>query len=158
MKDKVIAAARDLGLEVEVQRLDGSTGTVEEAARVLGAHPGQIAKSLVFVADGEPILCIASGAHRVDVERLCDALDCAEVRQAAPAEVRAATGFAIGGVAPCGHELPVVFDSMLLEQDRIWASGGDANSMFEVDPRALADCVHARIAAVGDEIAPVGGE
>jgi prolyl-tRNA editing enzyme YbaK/EbsC (Cys-tRNA(Pro) deacylase) len=151
MRDKVISAARELGLEVDVRRLDEPTASVEEAARAVGAEPGQIAKSLVFVADGEPVLCIASGAHRVDLGRLCDAIDCAEARQAAPDEVRAATGFAVGGVAPCGHELPVVFDRALLDHDRIWASGGDANSLFEVDPRELAERIRARIVPVADD-------
>lgn len=151
MRDRVIQAAQDLGLEVDVKRLDGPTATVDDAARAVGVEPSRIAKSLVFVADGDPVLCIASGAHRVDMGRLCDAMDCAEARQAGPDEVRAATGFAIGGVAPCGHTLPVVFDSALLDHERIWASGGDSSSLFEVDPRELADRLRARVATVADE-------
>jgi len=151
MRERFISAARELGLEVDVRQLEGSTATVADAARAVGVEPGQIAKSLVFVADGEPVLCIASGAHRVDLGQLCDAIDCAAARQAAPDEVRAATGFSVGGVAPCGHELPVVLDSALLDHDRIWVSGGDANCMFEIDPRELAERIQARIVAVGGD-------
>jgi prolyl-tRNA editing enzyme YbaK/EbsC (Cys-tRNA(Pro) deacylase) len=148
MRDKVVHSARELGLDVDVRRLETSTATVEEAARAVGCARAQIAKSLVFVADGDPVLCIASGEHRVNLDRLCEALDCAESRQASPDEVRAATGFAVGGVPPFGHGLPVVLDESLLEHDLVWAAGGDGHSLFAVDPRRLADCVSATVAPV----------
>ena len=102
----------------------------------------------MFVADGDPVVCIASGAHRVDPNRLADALDAAEVRQASPDEVRAATGFSVGGVPPFGHGLPVVLDEALLRFPTVWAAGGDGHSLFAVDPRALIDCTGATVAAV----------
>ena len=149
MRERVARAARELGLEVRVEPLPERTRTVQEAARAVGCEEAQIAKSLVFVADGDPVLCIASGAHRVDLDLLCDVLDCAEVRQANPDEVRAATGFAVGGVPPIAHDLPVILDELLLEEDRVWVAGGDGNTVFEVDPRMLADCTGARLARVG---------
>ena len=148
MRQKVIDTARELGLEVDVLRLPETTATVGEAARAVGCDEAEIAKSLVFVADGDPVLCIASGSHRVDVGRLADALDVAEVRQATPDEVRAATGFPVGGVPPFGHDLPVVFDESLLEHERVYAAGGDGNSLFEVDPRRLLECTGATPAPV----------
>ena len=148
MREKVIQAARELGLEVDVTTLEVPTRTVPEAAAAVGCQAAEIAKSIVFVADGEPVLAIASGAHRVDPEKLCETLDCAEVRQAAPDEVRAATGFPVGGVPPFGHALPVVLDEALLLNERVWAAGGDGNTLFEVDPRKLADRVGARIAPI----------
>jgi prolyl-tRNA editing enzyme YbaK/EbsC (Cys-tRNA(Pro) deacylase) len=150
MREKVVHSARELGLEVDVQRLETSTRTTKEAAEAVGCREAEIAKSIVFVADGDPVLCIASGAHRVDTEKLAEALDVAEVRQAAADEVRAATGFPIGGVPPVGHDLPVVLDEALLGHDRVWAAGGDGHSLFCVDPRALARRTGARIAAVGE--------
>jgi prolyl-tRNA editing enzyme YbaK/EbsC (Cys-tRNA(Pro) deacylase) len=150
VRDKVMEVARELGLEIEVRTLDTPTRTVEEAAHAIGCGPAQIAKSIVFVADGDPVVCVTSGAHRVDAGRLCDVLDSAEVRPAAPDEVRAATGFGVGGVPPFGHGLPVVFDEALLEHAHIWAAGGDGNSLFCVEPRRLADCLGARITAVAD--------
>jgi prolyl-tRNA editing enzyme YbaK/EbsC (Cys-tRNA(Pro) deacylase) len=149
MREKVIDSARRLGLEVEVKRLDASTATVQQAADAVGCPPTQIAKSLVFVADGDPVLCIASGAHRVDLARLADVLDVAEVRQASRDEVRAATGFSVGGVPPFGHGLPVVLDEALLEHDVVWAAGGDGHSLFAVDPRELQRCTGATVAPVG---------
>ena len=148
VRDKVIDSARALGLEVDVRRLDASTATVHDAATAVGCRDAQIAKSLVFVADGDPVVCIASGAHRVDTDLLADVLDVAVVRQATPEEVRAATGFSVGGVPPFGHGLPVVLDETLLQHDCVWAAGGDGNSLFEVDPKELAGCTSAIVATV----------
>jgi prolyl-tRNA editing enzyme YbaK/EbsC (Cys-tRNA(Pro) deacylase) len=123
---------------------------VADAAVAVGCEEAEIAKSIVFVADGDPIVCVASGQHRVDTEKVADALDVAEVRQAGAEEVRAATGFAIGGVPPFGHDLPVLFDEELLRHRRVWAAAGDPNSLFEVDPRELAGCIRARVVALGE--------
>ena len=151
MRDRVAASARSLGLELRVQRLELSTRTVSDAALAVGCEEAEIAKSIVFVADGDPVVCVASGRHRIDTDKLADALDVAEVRQAGADEVRAATGFAIGGVPPFGHDLPVVLDESLLLHERVWAAAGDPHSLFAVDPRELARCTRARVAAVGSE-------
>ena len=148
MRDKVINSARKLGLEVEVKRLDEPTRTVQEAARALGCEAGEIAKSLVFVADGDPVIVIAPGDRRVDTDKLAETLDVAEVRQAGPDEVRAATGFPVGGVPPFGHGLPAIVDEDLLRRERVFAAGGDGHSLFEVEPRRLVECTRARVAAV----------
>lgn len=150
MRDRLAECARDLGIRVQVQRLEASTRTVADAAVAVGCEEAEIAKSIVFVADGDPIVCVASGQHRVDTDKIADALDVAEVRQAAAEEVRAATGFAIGGVPPFGHDLPVLFDEELLRHKRVWAAAGDPNSLFEVDPRELARCIRARIVTLGE--------
>jgi prolyl-tRNA editing enzyme YbaK/EbsC (Cys-tRNA(Pro) deacylase) len=150
VSDKVVKGARELGLDVRVQRLDSSTRTVGDAAKAVGCREAEIAKSIVFVADGDPVVCIASGQHRIDQDKLADALDVAEVRQAGADEVRAATGFAIGGVPPFGHDLPVLFDEELLTHKRVWAAAGDPHSLFCVDPRELANCIRARVVALGE--------
>jgi prolyl-tRNA editing enzyme YbaK/EbsC (Cys-tRNA(Pro) deacylase) len=150
VRDKLADRARDLGIALRVQRLESSTRTVKDAAAAVGADESEIAKAIVFVADGDPVLCIASGKHRIDTDKLAEALDVAEVRQADAQEVRAATGFAIGGVPPFGHDLPVIFDEELLRHDRVWAAAGDPHSLFEVDPRELRDCIGASVADVGE--------
>jgi prolyl-tRNA editing enzyme YbaK/EbsC (Cys-tRNA(Pro) deacylase) len=149
VKQSVIQNARALGLEVQIQRLEASTRTVGDAAKAVGCGEAEIAKSIVFVADGDPVVCIASGEHRIDTSKLADALDVAEVRQATAEEVRAATGFAIGGVPPFGHGLPVVFDEALLHHERVWAAAGDPHSLFCADPKKLAGCTGAEVVDVG---------
>ena len=150
MRAKVIDSARELGLDVNVRRLPGSTASAVDAGAAVGCGPSRIASCEVYVADGDPVLCIASGAHRVETDRLADVLDVAEVRQATPDEVRAATGFSVGGVPPFGHGLPVVLDEVLLEHELVWAAGGDGHSLFAVDPRELARCCTQVV------VAPVG--
>ena len=150
MRDRLAECARDLGIEVHPQRLNDSTRTVRDAAEAVGCDEAEIAKTIVFVADGDPVVCVASGQHRIDTEKLADLLDVAEIRQAKADEVRAATGFAIGGVPPFGHDLPVLFDEELLRHERVWAAAGDPHSLFEVDPRELADCIRARVAELGE--------
>jgi prolyl-tRNA editing enzyme YbaK/EbsC (Cys-tRNA(Pro) deacylase) len=147
--EKVARGARELGLEVQIQRLASSTRTVGDAAKAVGCQEAEIAKSIVFVADGDPVVCVASGRHRIDPDKVADALDVAQVRQAAADEVRAATGFAIGGVPPFGHDLPILFDEALLEHERVWAAAGDPHSLFVVDPRELCRCVQGRVVSVG---------
>jgi len=150
VRDRLAECARELGIRVQVQRLAASTRTVADAAVAVGCDEAEIAKSIVFVADGDPVVCVASGQHRVDTKKVAEALDVAEVRQAAAEEVRAATGFAVGGVPPFGHDLPVLFDEALLRHPRVWAAAGDANSLFEVNPRELASCIRARVVALAE--------
>ncbi len=133
---------------MDVRYLEASTATAKEAADAVGCDQGQIAKSLVFVADGDPVVCIASGAHRVDTDLLADALDVAEVRQATADEVRAATGYCVGGVPPFGHDVPVVVDETLLGHERVWAAAGDGHSVFDVDPQRLVEKTGARVARI----------
>jgi len=151
MREKVNSRARELGLDVNITTLDRPTRTVAEAASAVGCQDCEIAKSIVFVCDGDPVLVIASGAHRVDQDKVADVLDCAEVRQATADEVRVATGFSVGGVAPFGHDLPVILDRTLLDYPQVWAAGGDGNTLFSVEPHKLADCIHARVADVAAE-------
>jgi prolyl-tRNA editing enzyme YbaK/EbsC (Cys-tRNA(Pro) deacylase) len=149
VREKVRDAARELGLDVTVTSLERSTKTVKDAAAAVGCDEAMIAKSIVVVCDGDPVVCVTSGAHRVDLERVALALDCAEVRAATPDEVRAATGYSVGGVPPFGHGLPVLFDESLLRHESVWAAGGDSNSLFEVDPRKLIDCTTAQVVPLG---------
>src|SRR2546430_17374073 len=143
MNERVLTAARELGLKVDMTKFERPTRTVNEAAAAVGCQPAQIAKSIVFVADGDPVVVIASGAHRIDTDALCRLLDCAEARPASPEEVRAATGFSPGGVPPFSHGLPVVMDQALLDEGRVWAAGGDGNTIFEGGAQKLGDCTGA---------------
>jgi prolyl-tRNA editing enzyme YbaK/EbsC (Cys-tRNA(Pro) deacylase) len=154
MKDKVIQAARELGLEVDVKTLAAPTRTVAEAATAVGCKAPQIAKTLVFVADGDPVLVVASGAHRVDLDLLADVFDVAQIRQASPEEVRVATGYPVGGVSPLGCHLPIAFDETLLDYDCVFAAGGDGNTLFQVNPRTLADALHAKVVRVAPAAEP----
>lgn len=113
--------------------------TSAEAAAVLGCAVGQIAKSLVFrSASGAPVLVIASGAHRVDEAKVA-ALAGEAIGKADAAFVRAATGYAIGGIPPLAHDTTArtFIDRNLLAFETVYAAGGTPHAMFPIAPRDL---------------------
>jgi prolyl-tRNA editing enzyme YbaK/EbsC (Cys-tRNA(Pro) deacylase) len=108
--------------------------TAVAAAAALGVDVGQIANSLIFDADGEPLLVLTSGAHRANVDRLAALAGVTRVRRATPDFVRRHTGQVIGGVAPLGHPKPVptIVDTGLAAYDEIWAAGGVPQAVFPI--------------------------
>ena len=138
------------GCAFEVREFPAGTRTSAEAAAI-GCAIGQIAKSLVFRAreSGRPVLVIASGANRVD-EVAVGTLLGEKIGRADADFVRAATGFAIGGVPPLGHrEAPVtLIDRDLLAFQEIWAAAGTPNAVFRLKPEDLAAMTGGRIADV----------
>ena len=137
---RVEQAAADLGLEVEVRRL-GNSRTAEDAARACGCEVGQIVKSLVFRGrdSGALVLLLVSGANRVDAGLAAGAAG-EPLARADADEVRARTGFAIGGVAPIGHlEAPRIWiDRDLMRFATVWAAAGAPDAVFAVAPADLA--------------------
>jgi prolyl-tRNA editing enzyme YbaK/EbsC (Cys-tRNA(Pro) deacylase) len=135
---RVVEALRAAGLEAEIREMSASTRTAEEAAAAIGTTVPRIVKSLVFLADGAPVLVLVSGTNRLDVDRFGQALG-RTIARADAAAVRAATSFSIGGVAPLGHPtpLPVYIDRDLLQYDLVWAAAGTPNAVFPVTPAAL---------------------
>jgi prolyl-tRNA editing enzyme YbaK/EbsC (Cys-tRNA(Pro) deacylase) len=147
---RVVAAAASAGLPIEVQRFPEGTRTAADAARAVGCDVAQIVKSLVFVADGEPVIALVSGADRLDPGRLAAALGATAVRRAHGEEARAATGFAIGGVPPIGHAraLTILMDERLLAHDLVWAAAGLPDAVFKAPPGELQVAAGARVAAL----------
>jgi prolyl-tRNA editing enzyme YbaK/EbsC (Cys-tRNA(Pro) deacylase) len=130
--DRVVAALRAGGVAAEVRRFDEPVPTAAAAAAALGCDVGAIANSLVFDAEGTPLLVLASGAHRVDTGKLAALVGVRRVRRASPELVLAATGQEVGGVAPVGHPAPLrtVVDVDLAAHPLLWAGGGDHHTMF----------------------------
>lgn len=121
---------RELGLDVEVRELAESTRTVANAAAAVGVEPGQIVKSLVFTSQTDAhALVLCAGDRRVDTNVLGEGW-----RTATAAEVRAATGFSIGGVPPLGHDhaLRTIVDASLRRFDSVWCAAGTPNAVFRV--------------------------
>jgi len=149
--DRVLASAAALGLPISLRTMPQSTRTAEEAAAACGTTVSQIIKSLVFrkAVSREPVLLLVSGANRVDEDAMAAALG-EKLERMDPREVRALTGFAIGGVAPLGSLTPVAtyMDADLLRHDTVWAAAGAPSAVFAVAPQALADAIGARIVPV----------
>ena len=137
--ERFLDAATVLGHPVEVRRFPEGTKTAPDAARAIGCEVGQIVKSLVFVADGAPVLALTSGANRVDVARLATLAGVTQTRRANPEEARAATGFAVGGTPPFGHPEAVrtFLDRDLLGFEEAWAAAGTPDSVFRTTPEEL---------------------
>lgn len=146
-------ALRAAGIEGEIRRLPDSTRTAAEAAAALGCQIGAIASSLVFEADGAPLLVMTSGAHRVDTEMLAADLGIESIDRASPDFVRAATGQAIGGCAPVGHPEPLrtVVDEALRTHPVLWAAGGTPNTVFPLDFGQLVKITNGEIRRVASD-------
>lgn len=137
---KVQDALTALGYSMQVIELPASTRTAVEAARAVGCDVGQIVKSLIFKGrdSGRPLLILASGANRVDLEKAASAVG--EALDKADADfVRQHTGFAIGGVPPVGHAeaLDTLIDVDLLQYPQVWAAAGTPNAVFPLSSADL---------------------
>lgn len=135
---RVADTLAQLGIQVEITEFAESTRTAEEAAAAVNCTVGQIVKSLVFLAEGKPVLTLVSGANRVDVEKLA-AVAGGPITRAQADNVREATGFSIGGIPPVGHAtpLPTFFDRDLLQFECVWAAAGTPNAVFPIAPDDL---------------------
>lgn len=148
---RFVKAAAGLGLAVELKEFSESTRTAEEAAAACACDVGQIVKSLVFQGkrSKKPYMLLVSGRNRVDQKGVAaligEALDRPDGQF-----VRDLTGFAIGGIPPVGHDMPLktYMDEDLLQYDRIWAAAGSPNSVFPTEPRLLAELAKAEVIKV----------
>jgi prolyl-tRNA editing enzyme YbaK/EbsC (Cys-tRNA(Pro) deacylase) len=128
----VASALRTLGVPGQVRELAEPAPSAATAAAQLGCDVGAIANSLVFSADGAPLLVLTSGAHRVDTAKVAAELGVMKVGRADAEFVYAATGQRIGGVAPIGHPTPIrtLVDTELAAYDVVWAAAGHVHTVF----------------------------
>jgi prolyl-tRNA editing enzyme YbaK/EbsC (Cys-tRNA(Pro) deacylase) len=148
--NRVTAALAAAGLAVDVRHFEQTTRTAQDAAAAIGVEVGQIVKSMIFAtAAGETVLVLTSGPNRVD-ERRVAALLGEPVSRPDADHVRAATGFAIGGVPPLGHphELRTLIDEDLWAFAEVWAAAGTPHDVFAITPDALQAATSGRRAAV----------
>ena len=136
------AALRELGLAEllgRVRRFPEQTRTAQEAAAAVGCELSQICKSLIFAADGVPVLVLMDGASRVDLELVREELGAEKVTRAKADVVKETTGYTIGGVPPFGHanRTRVLADRSLLRHDEVWAAAGTPYAVFPTDPKTL---------------------
>ena len=145
-------------MTLEVVAFPETTHTAADAARVVGAEIRAIVKSLVFVVAGddgelEPIVCLVSGADRVDLERLAAVLGRRDVRRATAREADELTGFTIGGIPPFGHDrrTRVVMDPDLGRFETVWAAAGLPTAVFPIEPAVLRMLADAHVAPIAEE-------
>ena len=143
---------RAAGFANTVLELEVPVRTAALAAEAVGCRPEQIVKSLVFrrTRTGEPLLVVASGAHRVSEAKL-ETLAGEPLTMGDPRFVREVTGYAIGGIPPVGHArtIETLVDAHLLTLDGLWAAAGHPNSLFPLTPDELVRMTNGRVAEVG---------
>ena len=133
---RVTEAANAAGLTIEVRQFPEGTKTAQDAADAIGVTVGQIVKSLVFGVDDEIVMALVSGSNQLDEKKLAAAAGGAKCKRVDADAVRAATGYAIGGVPLFGHstQLRVFVDPDLLQYDEVWAAAGTWNDNFGAAP------------------------
>jgi prolyl-tRNA editing enzyme YbaK/EbsC (Cys-tRNA(Pro) deacylase) len=143
---------RELGAAGEVRVLPDSASTAAAAAAQLGCEVGAIANSLVFDADGAPLLVMTSGAHRVDTSLVAALVGARAVTRADARSVGAWTGQVIGGVAPVGHPAPIrtLVDAWLAKYDVVWAAAAHPHAVFPTSFDELLRITGGTQAEVGD--------
>jgi len=116
----------------DVVILPDSVHTAALAAEALGCEVGAIANSLLFDADGSPVLILTSGAHRVDTALVAGRIGTGPLRRATPEFVKEHTGQVIGGVSPLGHPhpIPTYLDTWLQKHAVVWAAAGHPAAVF----------------------------
>jgi prolyl-tRNA editing enzyme YbaK/EbsC (Cys-tRNA(Pro) deacylase) len=135
------------GIDLVITEMADSTHTAQQAADAVGTKVAAIVKSLVFLADGEPLLVLVSGPNRVDVAGLGERLG-VTLAKADANTVKTATGYSIGGVPPFGHPTPLrtVMDPDLMDLEVVWAAAGSATAVFPLSPEKLLE--HSRATLV----------
>jgi Cys-tRNA(Pro) deacylase len=151
--DRVQQHLESCGLTIEVMEMAESTRTAAMAAEAVGAPLGAIVKSLVFMADGEPVLVLVAGDKRADHKKLEKILKAKRVMIADADQVREATGFAIGGVPPVAHkaELAILIDRSLGRFEALYAAAGSPRAVFPISYQALLEITGGQLADVTED-------
>lgn len=151
--DRVRECLTSLGLNIEVMELAESTRTATLAAQAVGSPLGAIVKSLVFLADGRPVLVLVSGDKRANPQKLAGILKAKQVMIANAEQVREVTGFAIGGVPPVAHKskLPTLIDKNLGRFETLYAAAGSPHAVFPISYKTLVEITAGQLADVTED-------
>ena len=138
---RVIETLGKFNENLKVQILEKTARTAKEAANALNCEEGAIVKSLVFKTETEFLVCLISGDKRCSLNKLKKVISKKNVSMASADEVKAQTGFTIGGVSPVGHinNLDIIIDKTLERFQIVYAAAGHPNSIFKIDISKLKD-------------------
>ena len=144
---RVIETLSRFNENLKVQILKKTARTAKEAANALNCEEGAIVKSLVFKTGTEFLVCLISGDKRCSLNKLKKVISKKDVSMASADDVKAQTGFTIGGVSPVGHinDLDIIIDKTLRRFQIVYAAAGHPNSIFKIDFLKLKDLTKGRI-------------
>jgi prolyl-tRNA editing enzyme YbaK/EbsC (Cys-tRNA(Pro) deacylase) len=137
--ERVAAFLRQAGAESRIEEFSEGTPTAEDAAKAVGCELAQIVKSLVFDCEGRSILVLVPGDRRADKAKVAQAAGCTRARIAGAEQVREATGYEPGAVAPFPlRRVEAVFlDRSLLQHALVWIGAGSTRHMAALAPMEL---------------------
>jgi len=138
----------ELKIDAQIIELKESSHTAAEAAKALNTDIKNIVKSLVFIADGQPVVAMVSGPDLVDPEKVAKELSAKSCRIATAEEVKEITGYAIGGVPPVTLNLPVLIDEAIMTREIVYGGAGSGRHVIKLTPKTILECNDARIAAI----------
>ena len=138
---RVIETLNKFNKNLKVQILEKTARTAKEAANALNCEEGAIVKSLVFKSETGFLICLVSGDKRCSLNKLKKVISKKDVSMASADDVKAQTGFTIGGVSPVGHinKLNIIIDKTLERFQIVHAAAGHPNSIFKIDISKLKD-------------------
>ena len=138
---RVIKALDKFDKNLQIQVLKETARTAKDAANALNCEEGAIVKSLVFKTETEFLICLISGDKRCSLNKLKKVISKKDVSMASADDVKAQTGFTIGGVSPVGHinNLTIIIDKTLERFQSVFAAAGHPNSIFEINFLKLKD-------------------
>ena len=144
---RAIKALEIFDKSLKIQILQETARTAKDAANALNCEEGAIVKSLVFRAETKFLICLVSGDKRCSLNKLKKVISKKDVSMASADEVKAQTGFTIGGVSPVGHinDLNIIIDRTLERFQIVYAAAGHPNSIFEINFSKLKDLTKGRI-------------
>lgn len=135
----------DNEIDAEIIHLEEATLTVADAAEVMGVQPAQIIKTVLFLADGEPVLVIASGLARIAWKRLADYLGVSRrrLKTGNAEQVQTITGYVVGAVPPFGHreKLRTIVEQSVYEQTVMYGGGGEIDALMRLETAVLRQIV-----------------
>ena len=120
--------------KLKVLVLDTTAKTANDAANSLKCEVGAIVKSLLFKTDDSFLICLIAGDKRCSLNKLKKILKKKDVSMANADEVKAATGFSIGGVAPVAYitNLDILIDKSLSRFQYVFGAAGHPNCVFKI--------------------------
>ena len=138
---------KDFNQSLEVMVLENSARTAQGAATALDCNAGAIVKSLLFKAKDSFTLCLVAGDKRCSLNKLKRIKNEKDVSMASPEEVKAQTGYTIGGISPIGHlnNFEIIIDYSLERFNEIFAAAGHPNCVFKINFRDIQKITNGKI-------------
>ncbi|MFW5838160.1 MAG: proline--tRNA ligase [Desulfovibrionaceae bacterium] len=100
--------------------------TVEDVCAFLSVPPSRLVKTLVYVADGEPVAALVRGDRELNEVKLCNLLGAGKLEMAPPEVVQKVSGAPVGFAGPKGLKVKRIVADFELAPGNDWIAGANA--------------------------------